>query len=46
MNDSKNAQMGLRGQIPGVDSEDNPEVICACNGKMCDKCLDKYGIEK
>jgi len=43
---NKNAQMDLRGTIPGVDSEDNPEVICACHGKMCDECLDKYGIEK
>jgi len=22
------------------------EIVCGCRGKMCDECLDKYGIEK
>jgi hypothetical protein len=39
MTTSNNNPEDSRGEIPGVD-------ICACHGKMCDECLDKYGIEK
>lgn len=39
MTSNNSAPEDSRGGIPGVDS-------CACHGKMCDECLDKYGIEK
>lgn len=39
MSKPEEPQLDSRGQIPGVDN-------CACHGKLCDECLDKYGIEK
>ncbi len=41
MTTNSNTPEDSRRGIPGEGAD-----ICSCHGKMCDECLDKYGIEK